>query len=57
VKKSIARARALGMKVLLDFHYSDDWADGDKQIIPKAWADIKDETRWPRRSINIPTTR
>jgi len=44
VKKSIARARALGMKVLLDFHYSDDWADGDRQIIPKAWADIKDET-------------
>lgn len=44
VKKSIARARALGMKVLLDFHYSDDWADGDKQIIPKAWADIKDES-------------
>ncbi len=23
-----------------DFHYSDDWADGDKQIIPKAWAKI-----------------
>jgi arabinogalactan endo-1,4-beta-galactosidase len=43
VKKSIARARALGMKVLLDFHYSDDWADGDKQVIPKAWAGIKDE--------------
>lgn len=40
VKKTIARARRQGMKVLLDFHYSDDWADGDKQIIPKAWADI-----------------
>jgi arabinogalactan endo-1,4-beta-galactosidase len=23
--------------VLLDFHYSDDWADGDNQVIPKAW--------------------
>ncbi|MGD0191776.1 MAG: glycosyl hydrolase 53 family protein [Rhizomicrobium sp.] len=43
VKKSIARARALGMQVLLDFHYSDDWADGDKQIIPAAWAAITDE--------------
>jgi arabinogalactan endo-1,4-beta-galactosidase len=43
VKRSIARARALGMKVLLDFHYSDDWADGDKQIIPAAWANITDE--------------
>ncbi len=40
VKKTIRRARALGMQVLLDFHYSDDWADGDKQIIPKAWAKI-----------------
>ncbi|MDO9338341.1 MAG: glycosyl hydrolase 53 family protein [Caulobacter sp.] len=37
VKKSIRRARALGMQVLLDFHYSDTWADGDKQIVPKAW--------------------
>jgi arabinogalactan endo-1,4-beta-galactosidase len=26
------------MQVLLDFHYSDDWADGDKQIVPAAWA-------------------
>jgi len=37
VKKSIARARAAGLQVLLDFHYSDDWADGDKQLAPKAW--------------------
>jgi arabinogalactan endo-1,4-beta-galactosidase len=43
VKKSIARAKALGMQVLLDFHYSDDWADGDKQVIPAAWANIADE--------------
>ncbi|XWO47437.1 arabinogalactan endo-1,4-beta-galactosidase [[Pseudomonas] boreopolis] len=40
VKKTIRRAREQGMQVLLDFHYSDDWADGDKQLIPKAWADI-----------------
>jgi arabinogalactan endo-1,4-beta-galactosidase len=26
--------------VLLDFHYSDDWADGDKQLAPKAWAKL-----------------
>jgi arabinogalactan endo-1,4-beta-galactosidase len=43
VKKSIARAKALGMQVLLDFHYSDDWADGGKQIVPAAWAGIADE--------------
>jgi arabinogalactan endo-1,4-beta-galactosidase len=43
VKRSIARAKAQGMKVLLDFHYSDDWADANKQIIPAAWANIKDD--------------
>jgi arabinogalactan endo-1,4-beta-galactosidase len=40
VKKSIRRARQAGMQVLLDFHYSDDWADGDKQLAPKAWAGL-----------------
>ncbi|MGR4864215.1 glycoside hydrolase family 53 protein [Caulobacter sp. LARHSG274] len=38
VKRSIRRAKAAGLQVLLDFHYSDDWADGEKQIAPKAWA-------------------
>jgi len=28
------------MQVLLDFHYSDDWADGDKQLVPAAWAKL-----------------
>jgi len=40
VRKTIRRAKAHGMHVLLDFHYSDDWADGDKQIIPQGWEDI-----------------
>ncbi|MEY8710575.1 galactosidase [Mangrovibacter phragmitis] len=31
------RAKALGMKVLLDFHYSDFWTDPGKQFKPKAW--------------------
>jgi arabinogalactan endo-1,4-beta-galactosidase len=30
-------ARARGFKVLLDFHYSDTWADPGKQFLPKAW--------------------
>ncbi|KRA62421.1 arabinogalactan endo-1,4-beta-galactosidase [Caulobacter sp. Root656] len=38
VKRSLRRAKVAGLQVLLDFHYSDDWADGDKQIAPKAWA-------------------
>ncbi len=47
VKKTIARARALGMQVLLDFHYSDSWADGRKQIIPAAWQGIADNSALP----------
>ncbi|MCX7709880.1 MAG: glycosyl hydrolase 53 family protein [Clostridia bacterium] len=34
------RAKALGMKVLLDFHYSDFWADPGKQTKPKAWKNL-----------------
>ena len=32
------RATAHGMKLLVDFHYSDFWADPAKQMVPKAWA-------------------
>ncbi|MFJ8977337.1 arabinogalactan endo-beta-1,4-galactanase [Streptomyces sp. NPDC102282] len=32
------RAKALGMKTLIDFHYSDAWADPGKQNKPAAWA-------------------
>lgn len=31
------RAKAHGMEVLLDFQYSDFWADPGKQRVPKAW--------------------
>jgi len=30
-------AKKLGYKFLLDYHYSDTWADPGKQYIPKAW--------------------
>ena len=32
------RATKYGMKLLVDFHYSDFWADPGKQMAPKAWA-------------------
>ena len=31
------RVKALGMDLMVDFHYSDWWADPAKQNIPKAW--------------------
>ncbi len=39
VKRTIQRAKSKGLKVLLDFHYSDTWADPSKQEIPAAWID------------------
>lgn len=35
-----ARAAQYGMKLLVDFHYSDFWADPGKQKAPKAWANL-----------------
>ena len=34
------RATQYGMKLLVDFHYSDFWADPAKQTAPKAWSDL-----------------
>ncbi|GIG86583.1 glycoside hydrolase family 53 protein [Plantactinospora endophytica] len=34
------RAKALGMGLLVDFHYSDTWADPGKQFKPAAWAEL-----------------
>ncbi len=34
------RAKALGLKLLLDLHYSDTWADPGKQAKPAAWKDL-----------------
>lgn len=31
------RAQAVGMNICVDFHYSDFWADPDKQQIPQEW--------------------
>lgn len=35
------RAKALGLKFLLDIHYSDFWADPGKQNKPAAWQNLK----------------
>lgn len=34
------RATQYGMKLLVNFHYSDFWADPGKQMVPKAWKDM-----------------
>lgn len=40
VRRSIMRAKAAGMDVLLDFHLSDNWADPSKQRVPAAWVPV-----------------
>ena len=34
-----ALAKSKGYRLLMDLHYSDFWADPNKQVLPKAWAD------------------
>ena len=34
------RAKTLGMKIMIDFHYSDSWADPGKQPKPAVWANL-----------------
>ncbi len=34
------RAKAAGMNILIDFHYSDTWADPGDQTVPAAWANL-----------------
>lgn len=36
------RAKKNGLKLLLDFHYSDYWADPGKQLIPEDWLSCTD---------------
>jgi arabinogalactan endo-1,4-beta-galactosidase len=53
VLKQAARARRMGFRLMIDFHYSDSWADPGQQNKPAAWAghgleqlktDIRDHT-------------
>ena len=39
------RATAAGQKLLVDFHYSDFWADPGKQMVPRAWKDMSIEEK------------
>jgi arabinogalactan endo-1,4-beta-galactosidase len=38
--KLAKRAKAMGFRLMIDFHYSDSWADPGKQTKPTAWAGL-----------------
>lgn len=40
VMRTFQRAQDAGMDTLLDFHYSDNWADPGRQEVPAAWEEI-----------------
>ena len=39
------RAAKAGLKLIVDFHYSDFWADPGKQMVPLAWKDMDIEEK------------
>ena len=39
------RAAEYGMKTMIDFHYSDFWADPGKQMCPKAWVGMSGDEK------------
>lgn len=43
VKALGKRIKDAGLKLMLDFHYSDTWADPAKQWTPAEWANLSDE--------------
>ena len=42
VKRLGKRIKDAGLKFMLDFHYSDTWADPEKQYTPSAWTSLSD---------------
>ncbi len=38
------RAKRVGLKICLDFHYSDFWADPEVQVVPYEWATITQDS-------------
>ena len=44
-----------GMKVLIDFHYSDGWADPDRQTAPKAWKSFDGDPDKTAEAVSIYT--
>ena len=50
------RAKNLGMRLMIDFHYSDSWADPGKQNIPAAWNDFKDDLDKMKAAVASHTT-
>lgn len=40
------RASEVGLKIFLDFHYSDSWSDPSKYWVPKSWSNVLRRNRY-----------
>ncbi|MBN2273465.1 MAG: glycosyl hydrolase 53 family protein [Bacteroidales bacterium] len=56
VKETIARSKAAGMEVMLDFHFSDMWADPGRQVIPSRWLGVANDLAALKDSVYNYTT-
>ncbi len=43
VVKKASRADSLGLRTMIDFHFSDTWADPGHQVMPEAWKELSFE--------------
>lgn len=50
------RARKLGMRIMIDFHYSDTWADPGKQVVPASWLEFADDSERLAEAVASHTT-
>lgn len=50
------RAKALGMRIMIDFHFSDTWADPGHQVIPEAWKGLPFEAQVEALSEHVKST-
>src|SRR5574344_1984952 len=48
VKWMAKEASQAGLKYLLDFHYSDFWADPSNQVVPKAWKSLTSVSQYAK---------
>lgn len=50
------RAKALGMRIMIDFHFSDTWADPGHQVMPEAWKGLPFEAQVEALSEHVKST-
>jgi len=51
VTETIRRSKEAGMKVMLDIHFSDFWADPGRQLVPRKWIGVASNINLLRDSV------